>query len=461
MKRLVTQTVGVLFLILTALSATASLPAYAGLPFATNGEIPSLAPMLKKVMPAVVNISTRSSVPVQENPLLSDPFFRQFFNLPEQPPQQQEIQSLGSGVIVDAKHGYILTNNHVIKDAQSIAVILSDGRRFKAKVIGADPETDIAVIQIHASDLTTIPLGNSGKLEVGDFVAAIGNPFGLGQTVTAGIVSALGRTGLGIEGYEDFIQTDASINPGNSGGALVNLKGQIVGINTAIIAPSGGNVGIGFAIPINMARDIMEQLIKYGTIHRGQLGVYIQDLTPALAKAFGIHVYKGAVVTQVIPNSPAAKAGLKVGDVVTEANGQPIGNAADLRNAVGLLRIGQTITLKILRNGRPETIHATIATPVQSKLAGVDIDKRLAGAEFGNIPEGSPLYNRVHGVLVIDVKQGSPAWYAGLRKKDVIVSVNRQPVRNLNQLTAAAKRSPKSLLLNIQRGNGALFILIQ
>ncbi|HYA38141.1 MAG TPA: DegQ family serine endoprotease [Candidatus Methylomirabilis sp.] len=425
-----------------------------------DGVVPTLAPMIEHVVPGVVNISTRTRIRVQENPLMRDPFFRQFFDIPNVPREREE-QSLGSGVIVDAKRGYILTNNHVIAKADEISVTLRDGRKYKAKLVGTDPASDIAVIHIEADNLTAVALGDSGQLRVGDFVVAIGNPFGLGQTVTSGIVSALGRSGLGIEGYEDFIQTDASINPGNSGGALVNLQGQLVGINTAIVGPSGGNVGIGFAIPVNMARQVMAQLIEYGEVRRGQLGVYIQDLTPELAKALGVRQERGAVVTQVAPNSPAAKAGLKTGDVVVKVDGNAVTNASDLRNTVGLMRIGQTVTLDILRDGKPVRIEARIEKAKQTKLDAGAINKRLEGAELGNISPDNPQFSGVEGVLVLKVARDSPAWDAGLRPGDVIRSVNRQPVRSVAELEAAVKKSPDGLLLNIQRDGGALFLLLQ
>lgn len=287
----------------------------------------SLAPMLQKVLPAVVNVSTKSLVSVEQNPLFKDPFFRQFFNVPDRP-QQRERQSLGSGVIVDAGKGYVLTNYHVIKHAQQITVTLHDGRHFSAKIVGKDPEVDLAVLHIKANDLVSLPFGDSSAIRVGDFVAAIGNPFGLGQTVTSGIISALGRNGLGIEGYEDFIQTDAPINPGNSGGALVNFSGQLVGINTAIVGPGGGNVGIGFAIPSNMVKDDMDQLIRYGNVRRGQLGVYIQDVTPDLAKALDLTRTSGAVITKVAKGSPAEQSGLEIGDVIIAVNGTEINRRA-------------------------------------------------------------------------------------------------------------------------------------
>ncbi len=439
----------------------AVVPASAGLPFAVDGQaLPTLAPMLDKVTPAVVNIATRGHVAVQQNPLLSDPFFRRFFNIPEQP-RERQTQSLGSGVIVDAKHGYVLTNNHVIDKADEITVTLRDGRHLNAKLIGTDPESDIAVLQIAADKLTALPLADSSQLRVGDFVVAIGNPFGLGQTVTSGIVSALGRTGLGIEGYEDFIQTDASINPGNSGGALVTLRGELAGINTAILAPSGGNIGIGFAIPINMAREIMDQLVAHGEVRRGRLGVTAQDLTPELAKAFDIQATQGTVVAQVAGGSPAEKAGLKAGDVIIAVDGKPVRNSSEVRNSIGLMRVGEHVKMEILRGGATKIITATIAEPELTLLDGKHLQPRLAGAIYGDIEEGSPLYGRVEGVQVVKIEPGGPAWRSGLRSGDVITSVNRKPVTDIQDLQQLASQNVRSLLLNVQRGDGALFILMQ
>ncbi|MFT6593998.1 MAG: Do/DeqQ family serine protease, partial [Zhongshania sp.] len=320
-------------------------------------ELPSLAPMLKTVNPAVVNISTFTTRTVRQNPLLNDPFFRRFFNVPEQqmqqPQQQRRTQSAGSGVIIDAKNGIVLTNHHVVNGADEITVGMEDGRNFTATLVGSDPDVDIAVLKIDAKNLHSVKLADSEKLEVGDYVVAIGNPFGLGQTVTTGIVSALGRTGLGIEGYENFIQTDASINPGNSGGALVNLRGELVGVNTAILAPSGGNVGIGFAIPINMAKASIDQILEHGEVRRGQLGIVIQDLTSELADAFNVGKHqRGAVIAEVQTDSAAEKAGLKVGDVVVELDGKDILSSAQLRNAVGLKRVGDRIVVTVLREGK-------------------------------------------------------------------------------------------------------------
>jgi len=442
-----------------------TLPVQASLPAidSQGQQLPSLAPMLKQVTPAVVNIATEGRIRVQDNPLLQDPFFRYFFNVPEQAPRERRTQSLGSGVIVDAKKGYILTNNHVIDKAVAITVTLQNNKRLSANLIGTDPEADIAVIQVPPEDLTfDLPLGDSSQLQVGDFVVAIGSPFGLGQTVTSGIVSALGRSGLGIEGYEDFIQTDASINPGNSGGALVNLRGELVGINTAILAPSGGNVGIGFAIPINMAKQIMTQLVEYGEVKRGRLGIGIQDFTPELASAFGIERHEGgAVVVQVVENSAADKAGIKIGDIVTKVNDKDVRDAGDLRNVVGLLRVDQKVELTILHEGKKRTATLVIAEPKQTSLLGEKVSPKLAGAVFGLISESTSNFSQADGIIILDIAAGSPASRAGLRKGDLIVSVNRIAVSSFDSFKEALKKSNKGILMNIRRGNTALFAIIQ
>jgi serine protease Do len=338
-------------------------PVLAGAPIPEIGGAPmqTLAPVVSRITPGVVGISVRGRVR-EDNPLLQDPLFRRFFNL--QQPIERETQATGSGVIVDAAQGYVLTNAHVVENASSIEVTTKDNRRFNAKLIGRDPDTDIAVLQIPASNLTAVPIGDSDRLQVGDFVLAIGNPFGLGQTVTSGIVSALGRSGLGIEGYEDFIQTDASINPGNSGGPLVDLQGRVVGINTAILAPGGGNIGIGFAVPINMARQVMDQLINYGEIKRGRIGVAIQDLTPDLAQALGTRRTQGAVIARVEPGSPAERAGLRPNDLIVAINGAPMRSGSELRNRVGLSRIGDEVELTVERGGveRNVTVRVERAT---------------------------------------------------------------------------------------------------
>ena len=330
------------------------------IPEVGGGAVPTLAPMLSRITPGVVNIAVHGKVR-EQNPLLQDPFFRRFFNLPQnQQSEERETQATGSGVIVDAARGYVLTNGHVVENATRIEVTTKDNRRFPAKLIGRDADTDVAVLQIATGNLTAVPMGDSDRLQVGDFVLAIGNPFGLGQTVTSGIVSALGRSGLGIEGYEDFIQTDASINPGNSGGPLVNLQGQCIGINTAILAPGGGNIGIGFAVPINMARSVMEQLIRYGSVKRGRIGVAIQDLTPDLAQSMNSAHTTGALIARVDPGSPAERAGMHTGDLVVAANGVPVTSGTQLRNKIGLTRIGENVELTIDRRGAERTVAVRV-----------------------------------------------------------------------------------------------------
>ncbi len=459
MKPLQRATSCLFALLLTSAAAVA--PASAALPNEVAGTpVPSLAPMLEKAIPAVVNISAEGRVLVQD-PFFDDPMFRRFFGVPDEP-RARRTQSLGSGVIVDAEHGYVLTNNHVIAKAESIHVRLHDGRNFDAKLVGTDPDSDVAVLQIPANNLDQLPFADSDQLRVGDFVVAIGSPFGLGQTVTSGIVSALGRSGLGIEGYEDFIQTDASINPGNSGGALVNLRGQLVGINTAILSRSGGNIGIGFAIPINMVSAVMQQLIEHGEVRRGRLGVSMQDLTPELAEAFQLDPRNGgAVVARVAPSSPAAKAGLRSGDVIIALDGRRVHNAASMRNTVGLLQIGQKIKMEILRDGQRQTLTAIIARPQVTQLDAGTLNPRLQGITLGNIDEDSPLYGKIEGVVVLDTKPGSPAWRAGLRANDVIVSANRERITNLDDLRRALQGDSSGVLLNIRRGDGALFLLLR
>lgn len=427
--------------------------AEAALPMEVNGQsLPSLAPMLERSMPAVVNISTTTKLNSRENPLMNDPFYRHFFQMPNRP--QRRHNSLGSGVIIDANEGYVLTNNHVIAKADEITVTLNDGRQLKAKLIGTDPAADVAVIQIPAENLTQLRIADSKKLRVGDFVVAIGNPFGLGQTVTSGIISALGRSGLGIEGYEDFIQTDASINPGNSGGALVNLRGELIGINTAIIAPSGGNVGIGFAIPSNMAMTIKNSLIKHGEVRRGLLGVTTQDLTPDLMTAFGLKSKSGAVISRVQEDSSADRAGLQPGDIILKVNGRKVKNSYAVRNVIGLLQIGDQVELDILRGDERKTIQAAIGKPKREVVVGEKINRTLKGTVLSSTQR-----EQIEGVLIEKVKTSSYAWRVGLRPGDIIVSANRYRIRNLDEFKAVA--SPEGrLLINIQRGGEAFFVVL-
>jgi len=455
------QTVQPLVWLMLALCVAFS-PVQAALPSVTGegDALPSLAPMLEKTSPAVVNIAIETRVRAARNPLMDDPFFRRFFNMPEQQ-RERRAASAGSGVIVDADNGYILTNAHVVKNADSIEVTLTDGRELSAELVGTDEEVDLAVLKLEEADgLTQIAIADSTGLRVGDFVVAIGNPFGLGQTVTSGIVSALGRTGLGIEGYESFIQTDASINPGNSGGALVNLRGELVGINTAILAPAGGNVGIGFAIPTEMAENVMHQLIEHGEVRRGMLGVTIQDLTPELADAFGVERQRGVVITQVVEDSAAEKAGLKSGDVVTAVDGRPVNRAADLRNKVGMAPVGEKVTLSILRDGKKKDVTATISESNRETAGGEAVSRFLEGASLRDLRKGE-LQHAESGVLVDAVERASPAWRAGLRQGDVIINANRKDVVDMKELRSAVEDKDATLLLRVNRNGGIFFVVVR
>lgn len=439
-------------------SAQAVLPAATG----EGDALPSLAPMLERVSPAVVNIATHTRVRSQPNPLMDDPFFRRFFNVPEQrgPMPERRATSAGSGVIVDAAQGYVLTNAHVVRNADEIEVTLVDGRTVKAEMVGMDSQVDLAVLRVKADGMAQIEIADSTTLRVGDFVIAIGNPFGLGQTVTSGIVSALGRTGLRLDGYENFIQTDASINPGNSGGALVNLRGELVGINTAIIAPAGGNVGIGFAIPTEMATNVMGQLIEHGEVRRGVLGVSIQDLGPELAEAFDVKETRGVVITQVLEDSAAAEAGLQPGDIVTAVDGRPVARAADLRNRVGLSPVGEQIRLDILRDGRAMSVLAIIRETGGSSADGEAVSRYLKGARVRDLRDGEIDYAS-SGVLVEEVERNSAAWRAGLRSGDVIINANRRDIVNLDELRQAVPDKDAALLLRVNRAGGVFFVVIR
>ncbi len=433
----------------STLNLAAGLPPYDG-----TQALPSLAPMLEHSMPAVVNIATSKNIQINDNPLMQDPVFRQFFNVPNQSRQQQK-NSLGSGVIIDSKQGLVLTNNHVIDKADSILVTLHDGRQLNAELIGTDPESDVAVIKIPANNLSQLSMADSSLLKVGDFVVAIGNPFGLGQTVTSGIVSALGRSGLGIEKYENFIQTDASINPGNSGGALVNLRGELIGMNTAILAPTGGNVGIGFAIPTNMITTIKDVLIAHGEVKRGLLGVTTQDLTPDLVKAFNLETQHGAAISRIENDSPAAKAGLEPGDIIVAANDKPINNSQDINNIVGLLQIGDKVTLDYFHGTEKKAVTAIIAKPEQTQLAGEKLHRLLVGTVLTGTVK-----NQLEGISLDKINTTSYAWRVGLRPGDVIVSANRYRVHNLDELKRVINPN-NPVLINIQRGEQGLFVVLR
>jgi serine protease DegQ len=433
--------------------------ARAALPPAVDGnELPSLAPMIEKVTPAVVNIASKTRVAVR-NPYFDDPIFRRFFGIPNTP-QERVQQSLGSGVIVDANKGYVLTNNHVVAGADDIAVTVADGHTVKAKVLGTDPDTDLAVLQIPAGHLSALPLADSSRLRVGDFVVAVGEPFGLGQTVTSGIVSALGRTGLRGSGYQNFIQTDASINPGNSGGPLVNLRGELVGINSMIYSPSGGNVGIGFAIPSNLAADVMRQLIATGEVKRGALGVEAQDVSAQIANLLGLGETRGAVVTRVRVRSPAETAGIRAGDVIVSLNGRTVAGAQDLHNIEGLTAPGAAVAVGLVRDGKPLTINAALKVSEAHVLKGETLDKRLAGVQFGEVDD-TLRRQGIGGVAVARIAESSHAFAAGLRNGDVIVAVNRRDLSGAADFSQLVGVHPRQLLLTLLRGDEAFYLLLQ
>jgi len=452
----------VAFVALAALRATAW-------PY-KEGEEPTLAPLLQRVTPAVVNISVTGPQDESRNPLLEDPFFRRFFEGPDAPlgPQNVPRQSIGSGVIIDGDEGLVVTNHHVIQGADSIIVTLSDRREYSAALVGSDAGTDIALLRVMAdgAHFAEVPIGDSGAVAVGDYVVAIGNPFGLGQTATAGIVSAMGRSGVNIESYEDFIQTDASINPGNSGGALVDINGELLGVNTAILSGTGGNIGIGFAIPSNMVRKVVDQLLEHGDVQRGRIGIAIQDVTPALAQALELGTDSGALVTQVEPGSPAEKAGLEAGDVIVEINGKPIDSSSDLRNEIGLVRAGEPVDVTSVRNGQRRTSKATVAPETAAVVASARAAdptsvSLLAGAAIMEIPADHPEYGRVAGVWVSDVAPGSAAARFGLRPDDIITGVNRTSIASVAELTAALNRAKPPIALQVQREGRALFLLVR
>jgi Do/DeqQ family serine protease len=431
------------------------------LPLPTRDGVPTLAPLLREVTPAVVNISVKVTAPAQQNPLMRDPFFRRFFEDFLDQPRQRPQLSAGSGVVIDARRGFVITNHHVIEAAEEIVVTLKDRRELAAQLVGSDPGTDIALLKVAPEGLTELKLGDSEALEVGDFVVAIGNPFGLGQTVTSGIVSALGRTGLNIHGYEDFIQTDASINPGNSGGALINLKGELIGINSVIIGPAGGNVGIGFAVPSNMARSVVEQLAEFGEVRRGRLGVLIQDLTPELSEALKLDITEGAVITRVEPGSPAEDAGIEAGDVVVAVEGAAVANAADLRNRVGLVRVGEEINVTVVRDGTRGDHRVRVATIERATYPGSESAPQLSGAVFQAMGSEHPLYGQINGVVVADVERGSRAWHNNIRPGDVIIAINRERVQSVDELSRALRRTGRSIAVDIIRDKSQLLIVIQ
>ena len=439
---------GLLLAMLALTGAHAALPVSIG-----DRPVTSLAPLVETVSPAVVNIRVSQTV-ARRNPF-GDDGFRRFFGFPDSPGGQQQVQSAGSGVIVDAERGYILTNHHVVAEADEIQISLIDGEILDAEVIGSDPATDIAVIKVEANGLTDMPIGDSESARVGDFVIAIGNPFGLGHTVTSGIISAVGRTGISRDGYEDFIQTDASINPGNSGGALVNMNGELIGINSAIISRSGGNVGIGFAVPTEIASSIMGQILDFGEVRRGLLGVRIQTIDAEMAEALETNVTSGALITNIEPESAAEEAGLEVGDIIVEVNDEKVDGAAELRNTIGLLRSGDTVDIKYVRDSEPRSTTAQLGQQQTAASIGADLHPGLSGARFAQVSVTS-----AGGVEVTEVEPGSPAAQRGLRAGDIITAVNRNAIRSLQDLATIAENN-RILFLLVQRGDRSLMLQIR
>lgn len=427
--------------------------------------LPTLAPVLKNAMPAIVNVAVQGITPGTLPSADDDD--NQDNNKPQTAPQQpRKFQSIGSGVIMDPKNGIIITNDHVIRNATLITVTLNDGRRLKAKIIGGDSETDVAVLKVDAKNLKSLPIGDSDNIEVGDFVVAIGNPFGLNsfgnsQSATFGIISAMKRSDLNIEGIENFIQTDAAINPGNSGGALVNVKGELIGINTAIISLYGGSVGIGFAIPINMAKDVAQQIIKFGSVHRGLMGVFVQHLTPELAQAMGYpEDFQGGLIAQVNQGSPAEIAGLKAGDIIVQINDTKITQATQVKTTISLLRVGSDAKIKVKRNGKDVTLNAVVTDVKKNEQKLQSSNPFLYGLALRNFEQDSPLHGHVVGIQVVGASENSAGWRAGLRPGDIIIAANKQPTRNTKELQTIAQQKKQELLVQALRGAGALYILI-
>ncbi|WP_330961443.1 Do family serine endopeptidase [Photobacterium sp. 53610] len=450
-------------LVLSALAFSISavmspVTASAALPLAVNDQqLPSLAPMLEQVTPAVVSIAVEGKhVSKQQIP---EPF-HYFFgpNAPSEQLQERPFRGLGSGVIIDANKGYVVTNHHVIDGADKIMVQLHDGRELKAELIGSDEMSDIALLRLeNTKNLKAIKMADSDKLRVGDFSVAIGNPFGLGQTVTSGIISALGRSGLNIENFENFIQTDAAINSGNSGGALVNLNGELIGINTAILGPNGGNVGIGFAIPVNMVKNLTSQILEYGEVKRGVLGVQGGELTSELAEAFGYETNHGAFVNQVMPGSAAEKAGLKAGDIIVSVNDKAIRTFGELRAKIATIGAGKKVKLGVLRDGDKMTFDVTLQEAEMANLKADHLHQSLQGAEFSNTTSA----DKVKGVKVTRIDPQSMAARYGLKEDDIIIGLNRQPIRNLGELRKALDKQPSVLALEIRRGDNELYLIIR
>jgi Do/DeqQ family serine protease len=454
MKKVVKRFVGAFCII--AASMSINLVSHAAIPFFSTdkNEIPSLAPMLDEATPTIVSISVEGTqVSRQRVPEM----FKHFFGDSEEKLQERPFKGLGSGVIIDAKEGYVVTNNHVVDNADEITVKLTDGREFKARKLGADEQSDIALLKIEPDELTAMPLSDSDELRVGDFVVAIGNPFGLNQTVTSGIVSALGRSGLNIGGYENFIQTDAAINRGNSGGALVNLRGELVGINTAIFGPNGGNVGIGFAIPTNMMKSLVDQIIEFGEVRRGLLGIIGQDIDSGLADAMNLDVNQGAFVSAVSPDSAAEKGGIQAGDIITEIDGRSVVSFQELRAKVASRGAGAQLELTILRKGKRETINVVLGDATQNVVVAKEIHPALEGATLtnGETKQGES------GVVISNLQSRSPAARIGLQDGDVIIGINRRKIDTLMELRSELDEAKGVVALNIKRGISSLYLVIR
>lgn len=431
-------------------------------------SMPTMAPILKNAMPAIVNVAVQGTLPSTSSPGTANDDDEEDDARPSPPGflKPHKFQSIGSGVIIDPSSGIIITNDHVIRHANLITVTLNDGRRLKAKLVGSDSDTDVAVLKVEAKNLKSLPIGNSDKIEVGDFVVAIGNPFGLNsfgnsQSATFGIVSAMMRSDLNIEGIENFIQTDAAINPGNSGGALVNTKGELIGINTAILSPYGGNVGIGFAIPINMAKDVAQQIMKFGTVHRGLMGIFVQYLTPELAQAMGHpDTLQGALVSQVNENSPAETAGLKAGDIITQINDTKITQATQVKTTISLLRVDSDANITIIRNGKEIKLRVVVTDIKKHEQKLQANNPFLYGLALRNFEQDSPLHGHINGVQIVGASENSAGWRAGLRPGDIIISANNKPTADTKALHDATHQKKEQLLVQVLRGAGALFILI-
>ncbi len=442
--------------LLSSTFALTSAPAIANWPSQVDGQVmPSLAPMLEQVTPAVVSISVVGTQKVAQQNIPDA--FKFFFGNPGRTPnqsQQRPFKGLGSGVIIDSDEGYIVTNNHVVENADEIMITLKDGRQLEAKKLGSDAKSDIAVLQIEPDNLQEIKLADSDTLRVGDFSIAIGSPFGLGQTVTSGIVSALGRNNLNIEQYEDFIQTDAAINSGNSGGALVNLRGELIGINTAIIGPGGGNVGIGFAIPSNMMDNLVKQIIENGEVSRGILGVLGRTVTSEIAKAMELDISQGSFIQQVVPDSAADEAGIKAGDVIIEMNGKAIKSFLELRAKIGSIGVNKQVKLTVIRDGDKEYFTVKLKKDESNDIASEDIHRMLGGAELKND-------SKQQAIIIEEVAQGSPAEMAGFKAGDKITGVNRTRIKTISQLRKFLQDKGGVLALNIVRGNHSQYIMIR